>query len=342
MAMGGINGEQSNTLLFCTILGFAAISWLLWKFLLSPPAPTGASPSSSTATAGGTSSARTGGAGASSSSTSAARTSSIRGTAAISKKDSEVAPFSFGRSRRPPHLVAPEGWERTKSSDLSGCLVQGVVPFRSTPAAAYEARLKEESAASDDAASAAGEGEKSPPADPIVVNRRERARVFARMFSAGSGGGRPPNRGANIVASIKHAELSCAKLQKALFLLGTYYNLFLLVDGSGASTACGDDKEVKEFVNEMRSELLNQGLDGSDPSGGYKLNAQIVPPHRIAFSSTSKGRVAFVRQLHGTELVVDFDEDVTKELERFGFRVLVYPKDGGGGESSALGNYLIP
>ena len=114
-----------------------------------------------------------------------------------------------------------------------------------------------------------------------------------------------------------------------------------MVDGSGVPSASGNDMEVKEFIKKLRSELLNQGIHGSD-SKEYKLNAEIIPPHRIAFSSTSKGRVALVRQLHGTELVVDSDENVTKELERFGFRVLIYPKNGEGKTVSALGNFLIP
>jgi len=175
------------------------------------------------------------------------------------------------------------------------------------------------------------------------------------MFRAAAGS-RPPNRGANVVVTVRHDEVSCAKLQKALFLLGTYYNLFLLIDGSGASL-CADgssgagigggsdgEKERREFIKKMRLEILNQGTAEEDASSKeYKLNADVVPPHRIGVASTSKGRVAFVRQLHGTELVVDFDENVTKELERFGFRVLVYPQAKEGGEGiSALGSFLIP
>jgi hypothetical protein len=46
--------------------------------------------------------------------------------------------------------------------------------------------------------------------------------------------------------------------------------------------------------------------DNSDAAGErYRLNARVLPRHRIAFSNTSRGRVAFARQLHGTELVID-------------------------------------
>ena len=83
----------------------------------------------------------------------------------------------------------------------------------------------------------------------VVVNRRERARIFACMFSAtwAVSGGCPPNRGVDIVVTIHHTEMSCSKLQKALFLLGTY-NLFLLIDGSGVSSVSGNDMEVKDFI----------------------------------------------------------------------------------------------
>ena len=52
-----------------------------------------------------------------------------------------------------------------------------------------------------------------------------------------------------------------------------------------------------------------------------------------------------MRQLQGTELVVDFEEGMTGELERFGFRVLLYPENSNceeGETISALGKFLIP
>lgn len=218
-----------------------------------------------------------------------------------------------------------------------------MVPFRSTPASGYEVCLQknELASANNTTTTATKEEDKSSTvADLIVLNRRERARIFARMFSSQKGA-RPPNRGANIVVTIQHSDVSCDKLQKTLYLLGTYYNLFVLVDGSGGFDGSSDE-EVMEYIKKLRVELLNQESSDSDNSNQYKLNAQIIPPHRIAFSSTSKGRIAFVRQLHGAELVVDCEEDVTKELERFGFRVLLYPKNNEGTVVSSLGKFLIP
>ena len=79
--------------------------------------------------------------------------------------------------------------------------------------------------------------------------------------------------------------------------------------------------------------------------------------HRIIVTTSSIGRVAFVRQLVNTELVIthdhppddydddDDDYDVVTELARFGFRTLVYPNNNTTTTTngySALGNFLIP
>lgn len=208
------------------------------------------------------------------------------------------------------------------------------------------------------------------------MNRRERARVFARIFSktGGGDGGRPPNRGAKICVTISsHEEIHSSKIQKVLFLLGTYYNLFVVIDRSGVSSTCGDEMEMTSIIKTVRSRLLTQeghsggggeiGADavageecdgtgrllGDSGEGGgagkgeredYKLNPEILPPHRIAFSCTCKGRVAFVRQL-GAELILDYEHSVAKELERFGFRVVVYPRTSKGNTKPALGDFLI-
>lgn len=123
-------------------------------------------------------------------------------------------------------------------------------------------------------------------------------------------------------------------------------------------------RQMREQIQTIRSILLNQhGSNGTASSTSlstissptYQLNPQILPPHRIAFTSTTKGRIAFVRQLSSkSEFVIDYDTAVKNELERFGFRVLIYPKmttsmnamkvgEGeGGSTTSALGKFLIP
>ena len=78
--------------------------------------------------------------------------------------------------------------------------------------------------------------------------------------------------------------------------------------------------------------------------------------HRIIVTTSSIGRVAFVRQLVNTELVITYDHpddydddddyDVVTELARFGFRTLIYPNNNTTNTTtngySALGNFLIP
>ena len=112
------------------------------------------------------------------------------------------------------------------------------------------------------------------------------------------------------------------------------------------------------MVRQFRSDLLNITTNSptiansNNADDGNKLNSQILPPHRIIFTSTSEGQVAFVRQLVDTKLVLlpsSEGEKVKTELERFGFRVVCYPENGGSSgvdddatSYSALGQFLIP
>eukprot|EP00804_Cyclotella_cryptica_P006300 CCRYP_010139-RA/>CCRYP_010139-RA protein AED:0.16 eAED:0.16 QI:0/-1/0/1/-1/1/1/0/319 len=319
-------------MLYVSLFLFAIISYLLYKYVLSP-AQTQPTPSSSVVTQRNTA-------------------SSSRSTAPSSSTTTAATDgyFSYGTPRHPPHFIPPDKWDR--STSLSKHLLQGIVPFRSTPAHGYETRIQKQSSSHDDV-------------DMIVTNRKERARIFARLFSISTSTGEegsslkkkqpPPNRGANIVVTIHPSDVSCIKLQKALMLLGTYYNLFVLVDaGNLFANGNGDDagvkekqqqmKEQRECIQKFRSEILNSNelTATTTMAMSFRLNSQILPPHRIVFLSTPEGRVAFVRQLHGVELVVDGDEKVTRELERFGHCVLVYPRDGGEGGYSALGKFLVP
>jgi hypothetical protein len=59
-----------------------------------------------------------------------------------------------------------------------------------------------------------------------------------------------------------------------------------------------------------------------------KLNVkdQVLPKHRILLAQTVTGRVALVRQLSRVELVVDWDKEVSSQLERFGYKVALVPQ----------------
>lgn len=321
--------NQSNTLVYCTVSIFALVTWLIYKFVLSQTtaSATGdgsagaASASTATVTTQRQRSAATGRGDASAVSASSRAISTVNASSSSSSQQEDY--FSYGVPHHPPHLKPPEGWDQ-KKTDLSGFLLQGIVPFRSTPANGYESRLQKD---------LGGE------TDVVVANRRERARIFAKLFSGGAAG-KPPNRGANIVITVHHTDSSCTKLQKALMLLGTYYNVFVLIDGAGLFPSGKVDMvKEREAAKRFRSDLLQQSTTGND----YTLNSQILPPHRILLCATNVGRVAFVRQLHCAELVVDGDVQVTTELERFGFRVLACPKTSEGDATvSSLGKFLIP
>ncbi|KAL3773980.1 hypothetical protein ACHAW5_000580 [Stephanodiscus triporus] len=211
------------------------------------------------------------------------------------------------RRRVHPHLRMG-GSSSSSSSYGPDCLVHGVVPFRSTTASSHECRAPPPAAAAATAARHEG-------VDKIMaINRRERARIFARILplllrvpvpSPARERRRPPH---------VRDDSRCARLQKALYLLGTYYNLFVIVDVSSPSSRADEASSSSlsgAFVGRVRSELLNEdrGPDETTTTTGATPQARrrVLPRHRIAFSNTSRGRVAFVRQLHGTELVMVID-----------------------------------
>ena len=343
-----------------TIIGFAIISYALYKFVLRQPTPTvTTNTQQQQRTAVANNNAR------SNNIQTNSRTSTSSSTKSNNTNNDDEDDYTFGKSRHPRHMLPPKPnalpGSSNKAIDLSGCLLNGIIPFRSTFASGYETKLQQQQLQSQT------------DNDVIVNNRRERARIFARMFSspttakAGTktpSSNKPPNRGANIVITVHHSDITttindeccycyCTKLQKVLYLLGTYYNLFVLVHLDddeeeekkklGGNIANGGEG-VNYHTKKLRTTLLNnnnqQQQQGEE--GGYILNEQIIPPHRIIVTSTTKSRVAFVRQLNGTELVMDYEEqEVTKELERFGFRVLCYPREKEG-DGSALGKFLIP
>ena len=230
--------------------------------------------------------------------------------------------------RRPPHLVdscsgGPSG---------SRYLVEGLVPFKRSLAGAYE---------SSKSASGASQSDE----DMVTANRKLRARLLARLLNPTLTGAQtktPPARGSNIIVCVPSSDAGCAKLHQALYLLGTYFNLFLVLtisskdDAGGAGSMDESDKE-KELLEHFRAQLR-----GSDNDG---VPIEVLPDHRIVAARTVEGKVAFVRQMHRTVFVLDCDVEMKTHLERFGFMVLLYgqgdEKRSGDGVS-LLGKTLMP
>lgn len=205
--------------------------------------------------------------------------------------------------RRPPHLA------ETCSGGPAGSryLVEGLIPFKRSLAGSYESSKTARVSQEDE--------------DVVTANRKSRARLLARLLNPTLTGAQtktPPARGSNVIVCIPSADAGCAKLQQALFLLGTYFNLFLVLtlpskDGAGVDEA---EKE-KEQLDNLRSQLRGSGNDNGVP-------IEVLPDHRIVAARTVEGKVAFVRQMHRPEFVLDCDAEMKTQLERFGFMVLLY------------------
>ena len=205
--------------------------------------------------------------------------------------------------RRPPHLA------ETCSGGPAGSryLVEGLIPFKRSLAGSYESSKTTRVSQEDE--------------DVVTANRKSRARLLARLLNPTLTGAQtktPPARGSNVIVCIPSTDVGCAKLQQALYLMGTYFNLFLVLTLPSKDDAGEDehDKE-KELLDNLRSQLRGSGNDNGVP-------IEVLPGHRIVAARTVEGKVAFVRQMHRPEFVLDCDAEMKTQLERFGFMVLLY------------------
>ena len=206
--------------------------------------------------------------------------------------------------RRPPHLA------ETCSGGPAGSryLVEGLIPFKRSLAGSYESSKTARASQQEDG-------------DVVTANRKSRARLLARLLNPTLTGAQtktPPARGSNVIVCIPSTDVGCAKLQQALYLMGTYFNLFVVLTLPTKDDASVDesDKE-KEILDNLRSQLRGSGNDNGVP-------IEVLPDHRIVAARTVEGKVAFVRQMHRPEFVLDCDAEMKTELERFGFMVLLY------------------
>mmetsp|Transcript_22688 Transcript_22688/g.33502 ORF Transcript_22688/g.33502 Transcript_22688/m.33502 type:complete len:267 (-) Transcript_22688:27-827(-) len=163
------------------------------------------------------------------------------------------------------------------------------------------------------------------PADTLAETRKERAKVLSRILSL-DGSTPPPPRGKIVVLSLSRDEnLECSKLRRILYLLATYFTLIVVLN---VDDDC-KQKEIEQMIHSLR------GKEG--------LPERILPDHRIVAAQSLTGKVALVRQLgQRVEFVLDYDNEMKNELERFGFKVLVYNKENDRkGGSSRLASQLI-
>mmetsp|Transcript_13384 Transcript_13384/g.12977 ORF Transcript_13384/g.12977 Transcript_13384/m.12977 type:complete len:284 (-) Transcript_13384:121-972(-) len=190
----------------------------------------------------------------------------------IDNNDDGILAMLRQKTRVPPHYYL------ASASSTPQTHHDGVVPFRQTKASIYDSSL----ASTDE--------------DLLFQHRKDRARVFTRMFKSP-----PPPRGSCMVLAI-NAKSCSTKTSRVILLLASYYNLFLLLQ-------LDDDKMEEDFyVSQLRQ----------------VIPPNILPTHRIISTGSHVGRVAFCRQLpKQPELVLDFDDMVKSQLTRFGFQVMI-------------------
>jgi hypothetical protein len=195
------------------------------------------------------------------------------------------------------------------------------------------------------------------PEDEATSVRKERAKILSKLVvlqqqsvtttaTTTTTTPPPPTKGATIVVSVPHDQVACDSLRRIFYLLGSYYNLFVIlaVPEPPMDVAISDTTDLQMQTLEQQKEALVSKLRGTNDTDTMStdtatatilLSEAVLPSHRILLSTTIAGRVAFVRQLNRVELVVDFDGLVQVQLTRFGYRVFLYGNGNGGLEQKA-------
>jgi hypothetical protein len=195
-------------------------------------------------------------------------------------------------TRVPPHVNA------TAATNASAVLVDGLVAFRHSHAFV---------AANDDSTVAENNNNSA-------TIRKERAQVLSRMI-VNTANLKLPAKGSVLIVSLSERDCSDPASQRVLYLIGTYYNLLVMI--VVVATATSENNTVLS--------RCTMALRTTVP-------ATVLPNHRILASTTVAGRVALARQVERVELVVDPSTEVKSQLERFQHSVVCY--------QTSLGEYL--
>ena len=237
-------------------------------------------------------------------------------------------------SRKPPHSSLKTGKSHLGHS--------GILPFKCTLAATYESRKQSNQHLKDG-------GETGRDDSVQLTNRKDRARIFTKLFASNRSGGSlsPPGRGSNIIVSIPASEICCPKLRRVLLLLGTYFNLFLLISLPDEREGGGGDNNLKSQEKIYKDDKLKMNelirvLRGGNNKMSDALPEDVIPSHRIVGTNSISSKVAFVRQLpKSPAFVLDFEAEMSSQLTRFGFTVLTYSPAEEGSHTSGLGLEMI-
>lgn len=199
--------------------------------------------------------------------------------------EDDIRTFLKSHKRVPPHFSGD-------ITNLPTRLAQdGIVPFRFTKAANFEQNTKD--------------GAQN------LESRKERARLFAKMYKNSTI--TPAPRGAKVVVSIAAADCGKENVQRALFLIGSYYSLFLVV-AIDNEESLDDYEKDKERTNNIVSSLYSSAVP-----------KEILPSHRVVVTRSLASRVAFVRSFPKIpDLIIAGNEgDLSTQLTKFGYTVIL-------------------
>lgn len=274
------------------------------------------------------------------------RTAHAQPTQEHAEDEEGIESFLKPHLRVPPHhlpihqMIGLSVGRLSSSSTIRASSYNGVVPFRYTKAALLESSNK--SRVTDD-------GDNGNGTDTILENRKDRARILARLFAARKIDP-TPGKGKMLILSLSSSrivQLDNFILPRVLYLLGTFYNVFVMVqcDGEHGDDNDNDDdddktqtmnntdrdySQDKQRCNAIISKLYSSGI----------LTNDAIPSHRVVITKSVPSRIAFVRSfpikpdyviiessrdgiggdLDGGE--VEGGEDLQLQLTKFGYSVL--------------------
>jgi hypothetical protein len=253
--------------------------------------------------------------------------------------DSAVEVLTKCKSK-PPHMKSAVSSSEQLQIGGTNALIDGLVAFPYTHASTVvhgPSSSNSSSSGNDDNKNnnAGRDGENS-----SRKLRQDRAKILSRVFaatgtstSANPSPPTPPPKGSTLVIGISSSVLADATtsnviISKVLYNLATYYTVMVMVQVVESKSVTTNYTEIQKLQDEMIRELRTTAATTTTvtvTSGGDSmlLTESVLPSHRIMISQSSTGRVALTRQLSSVELVVDFDDDVRTQLERFGYKVAI-------------------
>jgi len=185
----------------------------------------------------------------------------------------------------------------------------------------------------------------------IAMVQKDRVKILSRLCSLPPSSSSstttttttpPPPKGSTLVLAISYGMLpvllpesnighnsstsSADTISRVLYSLATFYNVILIVAIPEEESDTHDKK--RSYSPKRHEQVVSQLRSSSSSSSTIPfLSEDILPSHRILLSTTTKGRIALVRQLSKVAMVIDWDPIVQEQLTRFGYPVILLLDD---------------